>query len=190
MTKRTSPRIIAGNLKGIRLKSIPGNQTRPITDRVKENLFNIIGSDIINSTFLDVFAGTGSVGIEAYSREAEYIQFIEKNKKVFLILRDNLRYISNQKAFSLINTDAYKYLKNYSPRRFDYIFIAPPQYRRMWKRAIKLIDENKDLLNDNGWIIVQIDPIEYESLQVLNFIEFDKRKYGNTMLVFFTHKIK
>ena len=91
-----------------------------------------------------------------------------------------------EKAFSLINTDAYKYLSNYSPRRFDYIFIAPPQYRRMWKRAINLLDENKELLNDDGWIIVQIDPIEYESLQVLNFIEFDKRKYGSSMLIFFS----
>jgi 16S rRNA (guanine(966)-N(2))-methyltransferase RsmD len=185
MKKHTAPRIIGGSLKGFRLKSIPGNQTRPITDRVKENLFNIIGNDIIDSSFLDAFSGTGSVGIEAYSRGAEFIQFIEKDKKSYSILNKNLEYISNQNAFSFINTDAFIFLSKFSYRRFDYIFIAPPQYHRMWIKALKIIDDNKYLLNDDGWIIIQIDPVEYESIQLLNFYEFEKRKYGRTLLVFF-----
>ena len=188
MKKRTVPRVIAGSLKGLRLRSIPGDQTRPITDRVKENLFNIIGKDIIDSSFLDAFAGTGSVGIEAYSRGAEFIQFIEKNKKSYSILYKNLDYISNQNYFSLINTDAFIFLKNYSSSRFDYIFIAPPQYHQMWKKSLNIIDDNKDLLNDDGWIIVQIDPMEYESIQLMNFREFDQRKYGSTVLIFYVSK--
>ena len=189
MKKRTVPRIIAGSLKGLRLRSIPGNQTRPITDRVKENLFNIIGNDIINCSLLDAFAGTGSVGIEAYSRGAEFIQFIENNKKSCSILKENLEYISNHNAFSLINTDAFLFLKNFSSRRFDYIYIAPPQYHHMWANSLNIIDDNKDLLNDDGWIIVQIDPLEYELIQLLNFIEFDQRKYGRTLLIFYSSKI-
>jgi len=189
MKKRTVPRIIAGSLKGLRLGSIPGNQTRPITDRVKENLFNIIGNDIIDSSFLDAFAGTGSVGIEAYSRGAKFIQFIEKNKKSYSILSKNLEYVSNQNAFNLINADAFTYFKSSSLRKFDYIFIAPPQYYRMWIKALNIIDDNKDLLNNNGWIIVQIDPVEYESIKMLNFIEFDQRKYGSTLLIFFIPNI-
>ncbi len=185
MKKRTVPRVIAGSIKGLRLKSIPGDQTRPITDRVKENLFNIIGNDIINSSFLDAFAGTGSVGIEAYSRGAKFIQFIENNKKSCSILIKNLEYISNNDAFSLITTDAFIFLKNFSTTRFDYIFIAPPQYHQMWMKSLNIIDENKNLLNDDGWIIVQIDPVEYEAIQLLNFIEFDQRKYGSTLLIFY-----
>ncbi len=185
MKKRITPRIIAGSLKGLRLRSIPGNKTRPITDRVKENLFNIIGNDIIDSSFLDAFGGIGSVGIEAYSRGAKFIQFIEKNKKPYSTLKKNLEYISNHNAFSLINTDAFTFLRNFTSRRFEYIFIAPPQYHRMWIRSLNLIDGNKDILNDDGWIIVQIDPVEYESIKLLNFIEFDQRKYGSTLLVFF-----
>lgn len=189
MKKRTTPRIIAGSLKGLLLESIPGNQTRPITDRVKENLFNIIGNDIIDSSFLDAFAGTGSVGIEAYSRGAKFIQFIEKNQKAFSILSKNLEYISNQNAYNLINTDAFVFFKGCSFSRFDYVFIAPPQYLRMWIKALNIIDENKDLLNNDGWIIVQIDPVEYESIKMVNFIEFDQRKYGSTLLIFFIPNI-
>ena len=188
MKKRTVPRVIAGSLRGLRLRSIPGDQTRPITDRVKENLFNIIGNDIIDSSFLDAFAGTGSVGIEAYSRGAKFIQLIEKNRKSCSILYKNLEYISNQNSYSLINTDAFIFLKNFSSSRFDYIFIAPPQYHRMWKKSLNIIDDNKDLLNDDGWIIVQIDPVEYESIQLLNFREFDQRKYGSTLLIFYVSK--
>jgi 16S rRNA (guanine(966)-N(2))-methyltransferase RsmD len=189
MKKRTAPRIIAGSLKGLRLGSIPGNQTRPITDRVKENLFNIIGNDIIDSSFLDTFAGTGSVGIEAYSRGADFIQFIENNIKSFSVLSENLECVSNHNAFSLINADAFVFLRNFSSIRFDYIFIAPPQYHRLWIKTLNIIDNNKDLLNDDGWIIVQIDPVEYEPIQMLNFYEFEKRKYGSTLLVFFIPNI-
>ena len=185
MKKRTTPRIIAGTLKGFRLKSIPGNETRPITDRVKENLFNIIGTDILESSFLDAFAGTGSVGIEAYSRGAKFVQFFEKNKVPYSVLINNLECIKDDNAYSIINADAFIFMKTLSSRSFDYIFIAPPQYYQLWKNALKIIDENKDILNSDGWIIVQIDPVEYESLQFENFREFDLRKYGNTLLVFY-----
>jgi len=190
MKKRTNPRIIAGTLKGFLLKSIPGKETRPITDRVKENLFNIIGNDILESSFLDAFAGTGSVGIEAYSRGAKFVQFIEKNKDPFTVLDDNLKCIRDNNAYSIVNADAFTFLKTLSSRSFDYIFIAPPQYYQMWQNALNIIDENKDILNDDGWIIVQIDPVEYESLRFENFSEFDQRKYGNSLLVFYITIIK
>ncbi len=89
----------------------------------------------------------------------------------------------------MINTDAFVFFKSYSFSRFDYVFIAPPQYLRMWKKALNIIDENKDLLNNDGWIIVQIDPVEYESIKMVNFIEFDQRKYGSTLLIFFIPNI-
>jgi len=185
MKKRTNPRIISGTLKGLRLKSIPGKETRPITDRVKENLFNIIGNDILESSFLDAFAGTGSVGIEAFSRGAEFVLFIEKSKAQYSVLDNNLKCIKDNNVYSIINTDALIFLKTLSSRSFDYIYIAPPQYHHIWQNALKIIDENKDILNGDGWIIVQIDPVEYEYLQFENFSEFDQRKYGNTLLVFY-----
>jgi len=83
-------RIIAGTARGIRIQSVPGDTTRPITDRVKESLFNIIGPDIVGSTFLDLFGGTGSVGIEALSRGAEAVTFVDLNSKSVNTIRANL----------------------------------------------------------------------------------------------------
>jgi 16S rRNA (guanine966-N2)-methyltransferase len=185
MKKRTAPRIIAGKLRGIRLKSLSGNQTRPITDRVKENLFNIIGADIQSSNFLDAFSGTGSVGIEAYSRGANFVQFIEKNRNTFLVLDKNLIHIKDTIAYDLRLGDAYSYLKTIQKLSFDYIFIAPPQYKQMWEKALILLDKNSKLLKLDGWLIIQIDPIEYKKIELQSFEEFNQRKYGSTLLVFF-----
>jgi 16S rRNA (guanine966-N2)-methyltransferase len=185
MKKRTAPRIIAGKLRGIRLKSLSGNQTRPITDRVKENLFNIIGADIQDCFFLDAFSGTGSVGLEAYSRGANFVQFIEKNRASFQILEKNVTYIDNANAYDLKLGDAFSFLKSTQGYSFDYIFIAPPQYKLMWEKALTFLDENPKLLKADGWLIFQVDPIEYKTMSPLNFEEFDLRKYGSTLLIFF-----
>ena len=186
MAKRTAPRIIAGKLRGMHLKSIPGTITRPITDRVKENLFNIIRGEIPGSRFLDLFAGTGSVGIEAYSQGAAFVQFIEKNQQPYLILQNNLKLIIDRSAFHAIRTDAYKFISsNAVDNPFDFIFIAPPQYKGMWEETLNLIDHYPDLLKTNGRLIVQIDPIELNEVSHANFYETDRRKYGSTLLLFY-----
>jgi 16S rRNA (guanine966-N2)-methyltransferase len=181
-----NPRIIAGKLRGIRLKTLPGTITRPITDRVKENLFNIIGSDILDASFLDLFGGSGSVGLEALSRGAAFTQFIELNNKAYAILKENLDNSGYKNEANLLKTDAFKYLFQETERSFDYIFIAPPQYHGMWKDALLKLDQVPTLLVADGWIIVQIDPVEDEEITLQNFHEFDRRKYGSTLLMFYS----
>jgi 16S rRNA (guanine966-N2)-methyltransferase len=185
VSKRTGPRIIAGELRGSRLKSPQGNITRPITDRVKENLFNIIGADIIDARFLDLFAGTGSVGIEAYSRGASFVHFIEKNQTPFVILEQNLELIKDKKFVQTSRIDAFKFVSSYKGSKFDYIFIAPPQYKGMWKKSLELVNSSQNILEKNGIVIVQIDPIENEEITLENLVETDKRRYGSTLLLFF-----
>ena len=185
MAKRTGPRIIAGDLRGSRLKSPQGNITRPITDRVKENLFNIIGADIINARFLDLFAGTGSVGIEAYSRGASFVHFIEKNQVQYNILEQNLELIKERSAYQVSRIDAFKFISSFKGPRFDYIFIAPPQYKGMWKISLELIDSSKSILENDAIVIIQIDPTEYEKIALENLVESDRRRYGSTLLLFF-----
>jgi 16S rRNA (guanine(966)-N(2))-methyltransferase RsmD len=184
----SSPRIIAGKARGIRLKSVPGDITRPITDRVKESLFNILGSDIQDSVFLDLFGGTGSVGIEALSRGAKFVRFIDLNHPAIVTIRENLEHTRLQDSAQVIQSDAFAHLKSKPDRRFDYIYIAPPQYKEMWQKAMRELDANPGWLSDESWIVVQIHPIEYEAIEFEHFSEFDQRKYGSTLLVFYEPK--
>jgi 16S rRNA (guanine966-N2)-methyltransferase len=181
-----SPRIIAGQVKGLRLKSVPGDITRPITDRVKGALFNIISADIVDARFLDLFGGTGSVGIEALSRGATFVQFIDKNKVACAVLQENLLKTGFSDKANIKKYDAFSYIQSNDCSTFDYIFVAPPQYFNLWSTMVKLIDNNSHHLNENAWVIVQIDPKEYEALTLNNLEEFDTRDYGSTRLIFYT----
>lgn len=181
----SNPRIIAGSARGIRIKPVPGDTTRPITDRVKESLFNIISMDVRQSSWLDLFAGTGSVGIEALSRGAVFVQFLDKERLAVNTIKINLQStkLADRAAVSL--TDAFDYLKSNPSRQFDYIFIAPPQYHDLWRRSLAELDHHPGWLSEDGWVVVQIDPVEYSEMELEHFSEFDKRRYGSTLLVFY-----
>lgn len=178
-------RIIAGKAKGRKLKMVPGDTTRPITDRVKEALFNIIRLDLPGGSFLDLFAGTGSVGIEALSQGAKYVRFLDRNRKAIEIIHENLKHSDLLDGAEVLQMDAFALLGRRPDKAFDYVYVAPPQYKGMWKKAILEIDNQPGWLVSDGWVIAQIDPKEYESLELAHFSEFDQRKYGNTMLVFY-----
>ncbi len=181
----SNPRIISGTARGIRLRVAPGDITRPITDRVKEALFNIIGGDIMDSTWLDLFGGTGSVGIEALSRGASFVQFIDINHDAIVAIKENLIKTHLKEKAQTFQKDALRFLQQEASQRYDYIFIAPPQYKDLWKSTLNLVDHNPDWLVDDGWIVVQIDPVEYEPLTLQNFHEIEQRKYGSTLLLFY-----
>jgi 16S rRNA (guanine966-N2)-methyltransferase len=182
-------RIIGGKARGRRIRSVPGETTRPITDKVREALFNIIGSDIQGAALLDLFAGTGSVGIEALSRGAEYVSFVELGRKPLSIIRDNLKITGLEQGAVVTQADAFALLERRISHAFDYVYIAPPQYKGMWSRALQILDNHMDWLSEDAWVIVQIHPIEYKSigeeLKVENLVEFDQRHYGSTLLIFY-----
>jgi 16S rRNA (guanine966-N2)-methyltransferase len=181
----SNPRVISGTAKGIRLQVATGGITRPITDRVKEALFNIIGSDIQGTNFLDVFAGTGSVGIEALSRGALFARFVDLNLAAFHVLRKNLESTNLLDKAELIHSNALLYLNQKPDIKFDYVFVAPPQYHSIWNKTLALLDKRSAWLGSDAWVVVQIDPIEYASLKLVNLKEFDSRKYGSSLLVFY-----
>lgn len=185
----SNPRIIGGSVKGMILKSVPGDSTRPVTDRVKEAVFNIIGGDIAGAAFFDVFGGTGSIGLEAASRGASAVRFCEANRAACSVLQSNIKLTRQEKIARVIGGDAFHYLRSIPDRSFEYIYIAPPQYKQMWQRALRLIDDNDAWLSDDGWIIVQIHPVEREEIALENFECFDERKYGSTLLMFFERKL-
>jgi 16S rRNA (guanine966-N2)-methyltransferase len=184
----TGLRVIAGKARGRKLRSVAGDSTRPITDRTKESLFNIIGADIVNSTFLDLFAGTGSVGIEALSRGAHFVQFVDNNQNAIQTIHTNLSSTGLEVDSRVIRMDAFQLLGSKPEHSFDYVYIAPPQYKELWKRALMSLDRNPVWLSEDGWVIVQIHPVEFSDIKLENFSEFDQRKYGSTLLVFYEGK--
>jgi 16S rRNA (guanine966-N2)-methyltransferase len=188
-----SLRVIGGKARGRRLRSVPGDTTRPITDRTKESLFNIIGGDIQGAAFLDLFGGTGSVGIEALSRGAASVRFLDTSQQAVKTIRDNLEStglgsLDSGGRAEVLRKDAFSLLERPPDQRFDYIYIAPPQYKEMWKRALLKLDNQLGWLSEDGWVIVQIHPVEYETLALTYLQEFDQRKYGSTILAFFRLK--
>jgi 16S rRNA (guanine966-N2)-methyltransferase len=182
-------RIIAGKARGRRLRSVPGDATRPITDRVKENLFNILGADVQGSTWLDLFAGTGSVGIEALSRGADFVRFIDLQRQAVETIRANLNQTGLQAGSQVLRQDAFHLLAQAADRSFDYIYIAPPQYKDLWKRALLALDENPGWLNADTWVIVQIHPVEEQIASLVSLVEIDRRKYGSTLLLFYRRRL-
>lgn len=181
----TGLRVISGVARGMRLKSVPGNTTRPITDRVKENLFNIIGPDIVSSSFLDLFAGTGSVGIEALSRGAAFALFIDHEQKAIATIKSNLEFTKLGDKARIIKTDSRKFLENRPSQIFNYIYIAPPQYKGTWEKVVKILDAKEDWISQDTWAIVQIHPREFDQIELTNLVIFDQRQYGSTLLIFF-----
>jgi 16S rRNA (guanine(966)-N(2))-methyltransferase RsmD len=185
-----SLRVIAGKAKGRKLKSVPGDMTRPITDRVKEALFNILGGDVVDSKWWDVFGGTGAVGIEALSRGASFVRFTDSNREPVATIQENLRHCGFEPQAEVRRADAFMALAAAPDRRFEYIYLAPPQYKELWVKALELVDENLGWLAEDGWVIVQIAPKEYRTSTpaIENLEEFEQRKYGNTLLVFYQRK--
>ena len=174
-------RVISGRAKGRKLKKVPGDTTRPIMDRVKENLFNILGPDVVGSRWLDLFAGTGQVGIEALSRGAVGVVFVDNVWPAIRTIKDNLQHTGLAAEAQVVQTDALKYLTQTAVKPFDVVYVAPPQYQGIWVQVMTLLDERPSaLLTPDGMVIVQIDPKEYEALPLRNLTLVDQRQYGNT----------
>ena len=181
-------RVISGKAKGRKLKSVPGDTTRPVTDRVKEALFNILAGDVTDSRWWDLFAGTGAIGIEALSRGASFARFTDLNRAPIETIKFNVEHCGFSSQAELRRGDAFTLLSKGADAQFEYIYIAPPQYKEMWEKALELVDEDPNWLSEDGWVIVQIDPREYKNLALENMEEIEKRKYGTTMLIFYERK--
>lgn len=179
-------RVISGRAKGRKLKMVPGDTTRPVIDRVKENLFNILGDWVIETRWLDLFAGTGQVGIEALSRNASSVIFIDSVAAAIRTIHENLRSTGLATGAEVIRGNAFDYLRTGVLQPFDVIYVAPPQYQGLWVDALRRIDQSPvSYLTQDGMVVVQIDPAEFEELDLANLVLFDQRRYGRTMLCFY-----
>ncbi len=178
---------------------VPGKGTRPILDRVKTALFDILRPRVAGMRLLDLFAGSGSVGIEALSQGAAHCTFIDLGREAIAIIKKNLDSTGFSASAIVRHTSALDFLKT-TPGPFDLIYIAPPQYKNLWVEAMRLLATRPELLSppaadgddeeSSGLVIVQIDPREYESLHDLGELrEVRQKRYGNTLLVFYEREL-
>jgi 16S rRNA (guanine(966)-N(2))-methyltransferase RsmD len=167
------------------LRLVPGEGTRPIGDRAKEALFGILGADIEGAAFLDLFAGTGSVGIEALSRGASAAVFVDRAPAAVQTVRQNLEATGVAERATVVQRDSFTYLEGRHPSRFDYVYVAPPQYKDLWLKTLRALDARPDWMSEDAWVIVQIDPREDQTEQLERLVRFDERSYGQTRLIFY-----
>lgn len=146
-------RVITGSARGRRLRELEGTETRPTTDRVKESMFNILQFDIEGSRVLDLFAGTGQLGIEALSRGAAAAVFVEQRRDAAALIRENLRLTGLTDRARVVNGEALVYLAS-AGERFDIIFLDPPYAAKLWKPVLDAVSRF-DILSDHGIIICE-----------------------------------
>jgi 16S rRNA (guanine(966)-N(2))-methyltransferase RsmD len=178
-------RVITGRAKGRKLMSVPGDSTRPITDRAKSALFSILGDWIEGTRVLDLFGGTGGVGIECLSRGANFAQFVDNNRKATETIQANLAHCGFTREATVERNDSFTFLERYRGEPFDFVYIAPPQYQGLWIKALQMIDQRPHLTAEYATIVVQIHPVEAKPVELERLQEYDRRKYGSVMLVFY-----
>lgn len=172
-------RIIGGKYRGKVLAAFKGRDIRPTADRVKESLFNILAPEISGANVLDLFCGSGSVGLEAISRGADYVVFNDISKESLAVLRKNCAALKVEPR--ICNSD-YKDLLSALDVTFDVIFIDPPYKSGFGKDALERI-ARRNLLNTGGVAVFESDrPFEGE----VGLVKYDERRYGATYLTFFS----
>ncbi len=183
-------RVISGTRKGHKLLSPKGIGIRPTEDRLKESLFNIITPIKDQSTVLDLFAGTGSIGIEFLSRGSRIAYFVDKNKESIKYINKNLLHTKLNDKAVVLNLDAKKallFLEN-NKINFDYIYVDPPFSDLNLFYAIINLIESLDLLSQNGLLIIEHDERVLLKDDCLKFTKTDERRYGKNLLTFYKYK--
>lgn len=176
-------RIISGKAKGLKLVAPEGLNTRPTADRIKETLFNIIASDIPNCNFLDLFSGSGAIGIEALSRGAKSATFIDNNITAINALKQNLTKSKLQEDAIIINNDVLNALNNLVNNNiFDIIFLDPPYNKELTEPILNFIAQN-NILHEDGFIICE-QHLSEPDLNIKNLEVYKIKKYKITKMLF------
>jgi 16S rRNA (guanine966-N2)-methyltransferase len=178
-------RVIAGTAKGRILRSPGSAGTRPITDRAKESLFNMLAPDLPGGRFLDLFAGTGGVGIEALSRGCDWATFVERSPRALADIRHNLAVTGLAGQADVVARDVFAFLRE-PKNTYDVVFVAPPQWQGLWTRAVELLDANPGWLAAGATVIAQHDPAESCALELRRLRPDRERTYARVRFTFFT----
>lgn len=178
-------RVIAGSARRIPLKTLEGMDTRPTQDRIKETLFNMLQYDLADCAFLDLFAGSGSIGIEALSRGAKTAVFVEQNAKAAEIVRENLKATRLEEQALVLNCDALAALRRLEGKyRFDFIFMDPPYNHELERQMLSYLAEST-LIDKQSTIIIEASlETSFDYLEEMGFVMEKNKQYKTNRHVF------
>ena len=178
-------RIIAGTARSLPLKTIEGKDTRPTTDRIKETLFNMLQPEIPDCRFLDLFSGSGAIGIEALSRGAAFAVFVEKNPKACACIRENLSFTKLAENGKLLNMDVLQALRSLEGKgAFDIIFMDPPYNQELERQVLEYLRDST-VADENTLIIVEADlHTDFAYLESLGYRQLRSKEYKTNKHVF------
>ncbi len=183
-------RVISGSARRLLLKTLPGNETRPTTDKIKETLFNMINFDLPGSVFLDLFAGSGAIGIEALSRGASAAVFIDNNIKAAAVIRENLEHTGLAAASEVLTAEAVSGLRRLEAgkKHFDIVFMDPPYDLGLEDTALRYL-KNSGIISADTIIIIEMSrDTDTEHISELGYIIDKIKTYKTNKHIFIRRK--
>ena len=178
-------RIIAGTARSLPLKTIEGLETRPTTDKIKETLFNMLQNDVPGCYFLDLFAGSGQIGLEAISRGALYAVFIENNRKAAKCIEDNIAFTKFTKESRLLTTDVISGISSLEGKyTFDIIFMDPPYNHEFENRVLEYLSSSPMVTEDTLIIIEASKETDFDWLSDAGFHMIKEKVYKTNKHIF------
>ena len=178
-------RVIAGSARSLRLKTLDGMDTRPTTDRIKETLFNIISPSIFDSIFLDLFSGSGGIGIEALSRGAKEAGFVENNPKAMACIKENLKFTRLASRAMTVTTDVMDALYRLEGDKiFDFIFMDPPYDRGLERKVLEYLSDSRLVYEDTVIIVEASRDTDFSYVDDLGLTVIREKVYKTNKHVF------
>ena len=178
-------RVIAGSARSLRLKTLDGMDTRPTTDRIKETLFNIISPSIFDSIFLDLFSGSGGIGIEALSRGAKEAVFVENNPKAMACIKENLKFTRLASRAMTVTTDVMDALYRLEGDKiFDFIFMDAPYDRGLERKVLEYLSDSRLVYEDTVIIVEASRDTDFSYVDDLGLTVIREKMYKTNKHVF------
>ena len=178
-------RVIAGTAKRLQLKTIEGLDTRPTTDRIKETLFNMITNSLADCNFLDLFSGSGAIGIEALSRGAAHAAFVEQNRKATKCIKENLAFTKLADRAVVYETDVISAIKRMeNSKEYDFIFMDPPYNQLLEKKVLEYLSSSNIMAEDCTIIVEASLETDFSYVEELGFEIIKEKKYKTNKHVF------
>lgn len=175
-------RIISGVCRGKKLNTLDGDNTRPTLDRVKESVFNILQNYFADKNVLDLFAGSGALGLEALSRGAEFCAFVDSSKSAVRVIESNIKACRLEEKSEVYLGDFQSAISKFRNKRFDIVFLDPPYHKGLGVEALKLL---YDATSDEAVVILETDGDEEVFECVGGFAKYDLRSYGRVKVAFY-----